>query len=96
MDTFAILLLRFISFVITIYIWLIIIRAVVSWFRPDPYHPLMRLLYRLTEPILEKVRRVIPVSAGGFDFSPIIVLILLYILKSLISRTLSDILWRLH
>jgi YggT family protein len=58
-----------------------------SWIRPNPSHPVVQWVYRLTDPVLEPVRRLIPLHAGGIDFSPIIVFLLLDFLKRMIFRT---------
>ncbi|MDY6914802.1 MAG: YggT family protein [Candidatus Cloacimonadota bacterium] len=66
---------RLLITLVNIYEIIIIIRAVISWFSPDPYNPLYQLLIRVTEPVLSKFRRLIPTA--GIDFSPIIVILLL-------------------
>ncbi|MFW5774810.1 MAG: YggT family protein [Chitinivibrionales bacterium] len=63
---------------------LLIIRIVMSWIRPDPYHPIVQWVYRLTDPVLEPVRRLLPIQGMGIDFSPIIVFILINVLKRLV------------
>jgi YggT family protein len=70
--------------------WIIIARAVISWVNPDPYNPIVRFLYNATEPVLYRLRRSIPVHAGGIDFSPIIVLIIIYFLQLLLVQSLYD------
>jgi len=76
---------------ITLYTWLIIGRAIISWVNPDPYNPIVRFLYNVTEPVLYRVRRTIPFSyAGGLDFSPLIVLLGLYFLQIFLVRSLQD------
>jgi len=62
---------------------LILARVLMSWFRPDPYNPIVRTIIDLTDPIMEPVRRLIP-PVGGMDFSPIIVLIGLSFLQRII------------
>ncbi|MBK2124591.1 YggT family protein [Fangia hongkongensis] len=63
--------------VINLYIWLIIIRAISSWFTQGGYNPAIIALHQLTEPLLSKARAILPVTKSGFDFSPIIVVIVL-------------------
>ncbi len=76
---------------ITLYTWLIIGRAIISWVNPDPYNPIVRFLFNVTEPVLYRVRRTIPFSyAGGLDLSPLIVLLGLYFLQSFLVRSLQD------
>jgi len=63
---------KILDIALTIYMWLIIGRAVISWVNPDPYNTIVRFLYASTEPVLYAIRRRLPISFGGFDFSPII------------------------
>ena len=76
------------NLLIILYIWIIIARAILSWITPYPYHPLVRLIYRLTEPILRPIRRRLPVIYGGIDLSPLIVILALFILRSLLVDSL--------
>jgi len=76
---------------ITLYTYVIIARAIISWVNPDPYNPIVRFLYSVTEPVLYRVRRTIPFAyAGGLDFSPLIVLFGLYFLQIFLVRSLQD------
>lgn len=72
--------------------WLILIRAVLSWFRPRAYSKLyydfQTLLYRATEPVLGPIRNFIPPTAMGIDWSPLIALILLSLVENLLVRLL--------
>jgi len=61
--------------VISIYIWVIIIAALISWVKPDPYNPIIQTLYRLTEPAYAVVRKYIPTAIGGIDLAPIIIIL---------------------
>lgn len=73
-----------ISMICTLYVYLIILRAILSWFSPDPYNPLFRALLSLTEPVLEQMRRIIP-PLGGMDLSPIVVILIIeYAIKGFI------------
>ena len=76
------------NLLIILYVWILIARAILSWITPYPYHPLVRLIYRLTEPILRPIRRRLPVTYGGVDLSPLIVLLALFILRSLLVNSL--------
>ena len=66
---------------LTVYMWIIIIRALISWVSPDPYNPIIRFLYRVTEPVLRPVRRILPIGGMGLDFSPLIVIFVIYFLR---------------
>ena len=72
---------------LSLYMWIIIARAVLSWVNPDPYNPIVRFIHQATEPVLYQVRRYLPFF-GGIDFSPIVVLFLIVFLKTAIVSTL--------
>jgi YggT family protein len=73
---------------LTIYMWIVIIRALISWVSPNPYNPIVQFLYRVTEPVLWRVRRLLPIGGIGIDFSPIIVILAIYFLKLFLVRSL--------
>jgi YggT family protein len=74
--------------VIVVYIWIIIARAVLSWVSPDPYNPLVRFVSRVTEPVLRPVRERLGAFQVGLDFSPMIVILVLYFLKEFLVPVL--------
>jgi len=61
--------------IINLYIWIVIIAALITWVRPDPYNPIVQILYRLTEPVYAFIRRYIPTNFGGFDVAPLILIL---------------------
>lgn len=71
------------------YFWVIIARAVLSWVNPDRYNPIVRFLYRVTEPVLRPIRYRLP-DFGGLDFSPMVVLLAIYFLESFLVSSLRD------
>jgi YggT family protein len=72
-----------------LYMWVIIARAVLSWVSPDPYNPIVRFIHNVTEPVMYKIRTKIPISFGGIDFSPIIVILLIYFLQIFVVQSLE-------
>jgi len=70
--------------------WIIIIRALISWVNPDPYNPIVQFLRSATDPLLYRVRRWLPVSFGGIDFSPIIVIVGIVFLQKFLVNSLLD------
>jgi YggT family protein len=80
---------------LSLYMWIIIARAVLSWVNPDPYNPIVRFIHQATEPVLYQVRRYLPFF-GGIDFSPIVVLFLIVFLKTAIVSTLFQLSLRLR
>ena len=77
-----------ISLALEIYMWLIIARVLLSWAAPDPNNPIVRALYRLTEPVLSYFSRHLPLVYGGLDFSPIAVLVAIPLVKVLLVGAL--------
>lgn len=78
-----------------IYMWMIIIRAVISWVNPDPYNPIVQFLYRSTEPVLHPVRRMLPI-AWGIDFSPLVVILGIMFVDQFFVESLRELAWRLR
>jgi YggT family protein len=74
--------------VINIYIWVVIISALITWVRPDPYNPIVQVLNRLTEPVYAFIRRYIPTLIGGIDLAPIIIILGLQFLDLFAVRLL--------
>ena len=66
--------------IINIYIWVVIISALISFVRPDPYNPIVQVLYRLTNPVYDLIRKYIPTVFGGIDIAPILVILTLQFL----------------
>ena len=70
------------------YFWIVIIAALLTWIEPNPYNPIVRFLYAVTEPVFEWVREHIPVFFGGIDFSPLIVSIAIQLVQVWLIPTL--------
>ena len=77
------------SMILTIYLYIVIGRAIISWVSPDPRNPIVRFLYNATEPLLYRVRRVVP-DMGGMDFSPLVVIVAIYFLEGFLVASLRD------
>ncbi|MCD4786904.1 MAG: YggT family protein [Desulfobacterales bacterium] len=76
------------DYVLLLFMWIVIARAVLSWVNPDPFNPIVRFIHNVTEPALYRVRAFIPVSFGGIDFSPIIVLLGVIFLRTFVVSSL--------
>jgi YggT family protein len=70
---FLLALAKVLNFVLILFMWLVIARAVLSWVNPDPFNPIVRFINNVTEPILYPIRSKLPVNLGGLDLSPIVV-----------------------
>jgi YggT family protein len=81
---------RLLELVLWAYFWIIIARAVISWVSPDPFNPIVRFLYRITEPVLRPIRRRLPTLQMGLDLSPMIVILAIYFLQSFLVESLRD------
>jgi len=73
-------------YVLGAYIWILIIRALLSWVSPDPYNPIVRGLYSITEPVLSFLRRKFPLMAGSIDFSPMVAVLIVWFLQMVLDR----------
>ncbi len=79
-----------IDYMLFFFMIIVIARAVLSWVSPDPYNPIVRFIHNVTEPVLYQVRRTIPAIFGGIDFSPVIVILIIYFLQIFIVKSLKD------
>jgi len=76
--------------IISLYKWVIIISAILSWVRPDPYNPIVQMLERLTQPAYAFVRRFIPTVIGGMDLAPVSIIFILIFLETFLGRLFSS------
>jgi len=75
--------------VITVYIWIVIISALLSFVRPDPSNPIVQTLYRLTEPVYSAIRRKMPfLIMGGLDLTPLVIILGLQFIDTFMMRAL--------
>lgn len=81
---------QMLNMIISLYIWVVIIAALITWVRPDPYNPIVQTLYRLTEPAYAFIRRYIPTVIGGIDLSPLVLILALQFVQLLLSNILRS------
>jgi len=74
---------------LTVYIWIVIIGALLSWVRPDPYNPIVQVIYRLTEPAYRAIRRLMPTVFNGLDLAPLILIILLQVFDVILVNIIN-------
>jgi YggT family protein len=85
MSAAGVLLIKLISLVswlLGIYIWIVIIRAVLSWVRPDPYNPIVRFICNLVDPVTYRMSSIIPTRVGMVDLSPLILIVIIQLIQS--------------
>jgi len=80
---------KVLDFILIFYMWVVIARAVLSWVSPDPYNPIVRFIHNITEPVLYRIRAMIPIHFGGIDFSPILVFIAVIFLQNFLVKSLE-------
>ena len=83
-----------VNIILSVFYWLIFIRALISWVNPDPYNQIVQFLYRATEPILEPIRRIMPPM--GIDLSPIIAFLVIIFFKGFVVQSLLDLSYRIQ
>ncbi len=89
LSNFLLAIAKLLNFVLSAYIWVIIGRAVISWVNADPYNPIVRFLVQATEPLLARIRRVLPIM-GGLDLSPMLLILAIIFLQSFLVPTLQQ------
>lgn len=62
--------LNFINMILTVYLWIVVAAAVITWVNPDPANPIVRFLRGVTEPVFYRIRRVIPTNFGEWISPP--------------------------
>ncbi len=75
---------------LTVYMYIVIARAILSWVSPDPYNQIVQFLYKITEPVFYYIRRALPIGGIGIDIAPIIVIVGIIFLKSFLVQTLHQ------
>jgi len=90
-SNFIIALAKVIDIVLTIYMWIIVARALISWVNPDPYNKIVIFLYRITEPVLRPIRKIIPRHSLPIDFAPLVVLLIIMFLQYFLVGTMIQI-----
>jgi YggT family protein len=79
-----------------LYMWAIIINALLSWVSPDPYNPIVCFLYQVTEPALRPIRRALPMRGMGIDISPIVAILIIIFFKAAVINSLIEIAMRMR
>ena len=90
MNAILVSILEFINLIIGLYIWVVIIAALITWVQPNPYNPIVQFLWNVTEPVYRYIRRYIPTTFSGFDIAPIILILGLEFLQILINNIIAS------
>ncbi|MDD5560073.1 MAG: YggT family protein [Candidatus Methylomirabilis sp.] len=91
-DAFASIL----NMVLSLYTWLLIIRALISWVNPDPWNPIVQFLARVTDPVLRPIQQMLPMWRLGFDISPIVAILAIQFIQRWLVPSLQEMAWTLR
>ncbi|WP_457622771.1 YggT family protein [Persephonella sp.] len=87
---------RILDIALTVYMWIVVISALITWINPDPYNPIVRFLRGATEPVYRKIRKFIPTYFGGIDIAPLIVIGIIMFLQYFLVSSLHELAVRLR
>jgi YggT family protein len=90
LGNFLMAIAKLLNFVLSAYIWVVIARAVITWVNADPYNPIVRFLRQVTDPLLMRIRRFVPIM-GGMDLSPMVLILIIIFLQSFLVPTLQQV-----
>jgi YggT family protein len=89
-SNFLIAIARILDIGLSLYMYIVIARAIISWVNPDPYNPIVRFLNSVTEPVLYRIRRRLPALFGSMDFSPVVVILAIIFIQSFVVQSLIE------
>ncbi|MEI7590853.1 MAG: YggT family protein, partial [Deltaproteobacteria bacterium] len=95
LSNFIVSIVKVLDIFLQLFVWIIIFRALISWVNPDPYNKIVVFLYRITEPVLAPIRRMLPLGGFGIDLSPLVVVAIIYFLQNFLIKSLLDIAYRM-
>jgi len=81
-------LLKFVDWLLDAYTWVVIASAVVTWVNPDPGNPIVRFLRGVTEPVFQRIRRIVPTNFGGLDIAPLLLILAIFFLQRVVMSSL--------
>lgn len=81
---------QILDILLSVYMWIVIISALISWVSPDPYNPIVRFLHRVTEPVYRPIRRIVGSRMGIIDISPMIVILGIIFIKYFLIQSLIE------
>jgi YggT family protein len=79
-----------VSLLFQVYIYIVVARVLISWVGPDPYNPIVRFLCQATDPLLDRLRRLLPLQFGTIDLTPVALLLALYVVKDLLLNLIAQ------
>ncbi len=86
---------QILDILLSVYMWVVIIAALISWVNPDPYNPIVRFLHSVTEPVFRPIRRMIGYRLGPIDISPMIVILAIIFVRRFLIGSLIEVGYKL-
>jgi YggT family protein len=83
-------LVQLLSFLLSLYIWVVVIRALLSWVRPDPYSPIVRFISNLVDPVTYRLSKIMPTRVGMVDLSPLILIVIIHLIQAYLLPVLMQ------
>jgi YggT family protein len=80
-----------INLLLGIYLWIVILRAVLSWVQPNPYNPIVRFICGLVDPVTYRISRIVPTRIGMVDLAPMILIVIILLLRTFLVRALATV-----
>jgi len=77
---------KIINGALTIYFWVIFARALFSWIRPNPFNPVVRIVYRFVDPVTRLISKIVPTRFGMVDVAPFFLMLIIIFLQELLTR----------
>lgn len=95
LGSLLLILAQVLNFALSVYVWVIIITAILSWFTISPYHPIVRFLRAVTDPVLNPVRSLIGRRLGPIDISPLLVILAIIMIRRFLIGSLIELAYKL-
>lgn len=81
---------RVLDIALEIYMWIVIVRAILSWVQPNPYNPVVRFIYGLVDPVTYRLSRILPTRIGMVDISAILLILAIYLVRLVVVRMIIE------
>lgn len=81
---------RVLDMALEIYMWVVIVRAILSWVQPDPYNPIVRFIYGLVDPVTYRLSRIMPTRIGMVDVSAMVLILAIYLMRLVVVRIVIE------
>lgn len=81
---------RVLDMALELYMWIVIVRAILSWVQPNPYNPIVRFIYGLVDPVTHRLSRLLPTRVGMIDISAFLLILAIYLVRLVVVRMIIE------